>query len=196
MKFTILFGSPRGDGNTAALLAPFLDECAALGVETERIDLYGRDLAPCRGCMACQDDPELGCVQADGFQAVFRAMGDCNAMIFATPIYAWYCTAPMKALMDRAIYAGTKNYGAARGVRLLEGGNAASICTCGYPPDRGADLWTEGLRRWCCHGGLNYLGALCRRDLGRDVPFMDAEREEAARDFARALRLSLQEGAL
>ena len=42
MKFTVLFGSPRPNGNTVALLAPFLDECAQLGVETERIGQIGR----------------------------------------------------------------------------------------------------------------------------------------------------------
>ena len=52
MKFTILFGSPRPNGNTAALLAPFLDECAQLGVESERIGLYGRDLRPWLGAVA------------------------------------------------------------------------------------------------------------------------------------------------
>ncbi len=195
MKFTILFASPRKDGNTAALLAPFLDECARLGVETERIDLYDIKISPCLGCMACQDSPELGCVQRDGFAAVFRAMTRCDAVVLATPIYAWYCTAPLKALLDRAVYAGTKNYGRVQDVKLLEGQNVATLCTCGYPPHRGADLWEEGLRRWCRHGGLNYLGGLCRRDMGREVPFMDGEKEEAARDFARALRLSLREGA-
>ena len=39
MRFTILFGSPRPRGNTAALVAPFLDECARLGAETEQIGL-------------------------------------------------------------------------------------------------------------------------------------------------------------
>ncbi len=194
MKFTVLFASPRKNGNTAALLAPFLDECARLGVETERIDLYDKNISPCLGCMACQDSPELGCVQKDGFPAVFRSMAHCDAIVLATPIYAWYCTAPMKALLDRAVYAGTKNYGGAQGIKLLEGRNVVTLCTCGYPPHRGADLWEEGLKRWCRHGGLNYLGCLCRRDMGRGVPFLDGEKEEAARDFAQALRLALREG--
>ena len=37
MKFSVLMGSPRREGNTAALLRPFLEECQALSVETETL---------------------------------------------------------------------------------------------------------------------------------------------------------------
>ena len=192
MKLTILFGSPRKNGNTAALLAPFLEECARLGMVTERVDLYDQKLAPCLGCMACQDCLDgLGCVQEDDFQSLFGSMADCDVLALATPIYAWYCTAPMKNLMDRAIYAGNKNYGRVKGPALLAGKGVASIATCGYPPEKGADLWEEGLRRWCRHGKMNYLGMLCRRDLGRGVSFPDEEKAQSARDFARAIYLSV-----
>lgn len=67
-------------------------------------------------------------------------------IVLATPVYAFFCTAPMKALLDRAIYAGNKNYGRTKGAALLNGKRVASIVTCGYRPDRGADLWEEGLR--------------------------------------------------
>lgn len=79
-------------------------------------------------------------------------------IVLATPVYAFFCTAPMKALLDRAIYAGNKNYGRTKGAALLNGKRVASIVTCGYRPDRGADLWEEGLRRWCKHGGRSIWG--------------------------------------
>ena len=193
MRFTILFGSPRPQGNTAALLAPFLDECALLGVETERFDLYGLELRPCLGCMACQDAADgPGCVQRDDFARVFSSMAASELVLLATPIYAWYCTPPMKALMDRAIYAGVKNYGREKGPALLAGVRAASIATCGYPMEKGADLWAEGLKRWCRHGKLEYLGIFCRRDPGRAAPFLDGDRERDVRDFARALYMTVK----
>ena len=55
VRSCILMGGPRREGNTAALLAPFLEECEALGVETKTVWLYDEDIAPCRGCMGCQD---------------------------------------------------------------------------------------------------------------------------------------------
>lgn len=193
MKFCVLTGSPRENGNTAALLAPFLDECRKLGVELQVIPLRDRDVRPCLGCRSCQDCLDgPGCVQEDGFAEIFSAMSASDVIVLATPIYAFFCTAPMKALMDRAIYAGTKNYGREKGPRLLAGRRAATVVTCGYRPERGADLWEEGLKRWCRHGGLEYLGILCRRDHGGTGPFMNEEREQAARDFAQALYLALR----
>ena len=193
MKFCVLMGSPRLDGNTAALLAPFLEECGAMEVETQIISLYDREINPCWGCASCQnvqDGP--GCVQDDGFEEIFQAMAECDVIVLATPIYAFFCTAPMKAVLDRAIYAGTKNYGAVKGVKLLEGKRLAAIVTCGYPPEKGADLWEEGLKRFCRHGGLEYMGIFCRRDRGGAEPFLNEERERAVRDFAQAIRMSVR----
>ena len=193
MKFCVCMGSPRAEGNTAALLAPFLEECRALGVETQVIFLHDRAVKPCLGCMTCQDCLEgPGCVQDDGFGEVFQAMADSDVIVLATPIYAFFCTAPMKALLDRAIYAGTKNSGRVKGPRLLEGKRLAAVVTCGYPPERGADLWEEGLKRFCRHGGLEYMGILCRQDRGGAEPFMNEDRAQAARDFAQALVLAVR----
>ncbi|MCI9157340.1 MAG: flavodoxin family protein [Lawsonibacter sp.] len=193
MKFCVLMGSPRREGNTAALLAPFLEECGALGVETETIWLYDKEIAPCLGCGTCQDVLDgPGCVQGDDFGAVFQAMVECDGVVLATPIYSWYCTPPMKALMDRAVYAGKKNYGKEKGPALLGCQRVATIVTCGYPPEQGADLWEEGLKRWCRHGNMEYLGILCRRDWGGAEPFLNEEREQAARDFAQALHMTIR----
>lgn len=193
MKFCVLMGSPRREGNTAALLGPFLEECANLGIETELIPLYDRAVNPCLGCMACQDCPDgPGCVQDDDFREIFQAMASCDVIVLATPIYSFFCTAPMKALLDRTIYAGVKNYGREKGPRLLEGKRLVSVVTCGYPPERGADLWEEGLKRFCRHGKLEYMGLFCRRDRGGGEPFLNGDRAQAVRDFVQAIRMSIR----
>lgn len=192
MKCTILFGSPRVNGNTSVMTKWFRDECKALGLETELIPLYEKQMEPCRGCMVCQDRLDcLGCVQEDDLEAVFQTMIDCDVLVLATPIYAWYCTAPMKALVDRAIYAGNKKYGKVKGPGLLENKKVASIVTCGYPAEKGADLWEAGVKRWCRHGKMEYLGMLCGRDMGGKIPFADGEKEASARAFARTIYHSI-----
>ena len=197
MNIAILMGSPRADGNTAALVAEFVDECGRMGVETQVIPLYDKAVNPCLGCMACQEDLEgLGCVQDDDFGEIFQSMAAADVVVLATPIYSFFCTAPMKALLDRAVYAGTKNYGRVKGPALLEGKRLASIVTCGYPVEKGADLWEEGLKRFCRHGKLEYMGMFCRRDHGGGVPFLNEERAQAVRDFAQAVRLAIQVDAL
>lgn len=102
MKLVLFMGSPRKNGNTAALAAPFLEECGQLGVEAETVWLYDKTILPCLGCKTCQDRTDgLGCVQEDDMADLFGAMERSDTIVLATPIYGWFCTAPMKALMDR-----------------------------------------------------------------------------------------------
>ena len=188
MKLVLLMGSPRKQGNTAALMVPFVEECRRLGVEVELFWLYDHTILPCLCCKACQDRMEgLGCVRGDDVESLFAAMQASDGIVLATPIYAWYCTAPMKTLLDRVVYASTKNYGRVKGPSLLKGKGLATLVTCGYPEEKGADLWEAGLNRWCRHSGLNWWGMLCARDKGPGVPFLTEDKLAAARDFARAL---------
>ena len=188
MKYTILMGSPNHDGNTAALLRPFLDENQEMGIEQDVIWLYERDVKPCLGCKACQNVTDrLGCVQEDDFQMIFDSIQTSDVLVLATPIYSWYCTPPMKALMDRLIYAGCKYYGEKKQKSAYFMKQVATITTRGYSQDKGADLWEEGLRRWCKHGEMDYLGMYCRRDTGKKDEFMNERVEFDVRDFAHAL---------
>ena len=188
MKYTIFMGSPNHDGNTAALLRPFLDENQEMGIEQDVIWLYERDVKPCLGCKAYQNVTDrLGCVQEDDFQMIFDSIQTSDVLVLATPIYSWYCTPPMKALMDRLIYAGCKYYGEKKQKSAYFMKQVATITTCGYSQDKGADLWEEGLRRWCKHGEMDYLGMYCRRDTGKKDEFMNERVEFDVRDFAHAL---------
>jgi len=188
MKYTILMGSPKHDGNTAALLDYFMDENQEMGIEQDVIWLYDRAINPCLGCKACQDAVGcLGCVQDDDFEAIFNSIQTSDVLILATPIYSWFCTPPMKAVMDRLIYAGCKYYGEEKQRSAYFMKQVATITTCGYKPNKGADLWEEGLRRWCDHAEMDYLGMFCRRDIGKKEDFTNPQVEFDVRDFAHAL---------
>ena len=82
---------------------------------------------------------------------------------------------------------GQKYYGAEKGPALWAGKALALLLTCGYRPERGCDLFEEGMRRYCKHAQLRFLGSHAERHLGYDVPFMDAEKEARTRAFAREL---------
>ena len=94
---------------------------------------------------------------------------------------------PPKALLDRLVYGMDKYYGAEKGPALWAGKALALLLTCGYRPERGCDLFEEGMRRYCKHAQLHFLGSHAERHLGYDVPFMDAEKEARTRAFAREL---------
>ena len=52
MKTLILMGSPRREGNTAALTVPFMDELKAAGHDVEMVWLYDKEILPCLACRA------------------------------------------------------------------------------------------------------------------------------------------------
>ena len=58
---------------------------------------------------------------------------------------------------------------------------------CGYPPEKGADLWESGIRRYCKHSQLQYAGMLAEHDPGYSKVFMSPEKAERAAQFAAKL---------
>lgn len=188
MKVCILMGSPRKNGNTAALLSSFCEELKKGGAEVEVIRLYDREIRPCIACRSCQKNLTApGCALRDDGQAIFASVLACDLLVLATPIYSWYCTPPMKALLDRMVYAMNKYYGETHGPALLKGKAMALLETCGYPPEKGSDLFEQGMRRYCRHSGLRLLGQHAEHHLGYDTVFMDADKETRCRHFAQTL---------
>lgn len=186
MKVCILMGSPRRNGNTASLAESFADELKKHGAEMSVIDLYSKTIKPCLGCGTCQDvSGAFGCPQKDDMQLIVDAVQDADVFILATPIYSWYCTPPMKAALDRLVYGMNKYYGNLEKKECLwENKKCAIISTCGYPVEKGADLFEQGVIRYCKHSGLDYLGMLAVRDEGGRKEFLSEQRIEQARQFA------------
>ncbi len=187
-KVCVLMGSPRKNGNTAGLTACFADELEKCGCAIEKFFLYDLKLFPCLACRCCQKDWTIfGCPQEDDMQMIFDTVLLSDLLVLATPIYSWYCTPPMKSVLDRLVYGMNKYYGAEKGPSLWAGKHVALITTCGYRPEKGADLLESGIQRYCKHSQLKYEGMLVERHLGYDVVFMDEEKELHAREFARKL---------
>ena len=98
---TILFGSPRKNGNSAALVEAFTEGAAEKGVEVMVFDLHNMDISPCSGCNSCQDDPESGCVIEDDMGVVYRQLTASDAVVFAGPVYCFSVSAQTKIAIDR-----------------------------------------------------------------------------------------------
>lgn len=186
MKALILMGSPRKGGNTASLTAPFVDELKANGVECMTFDVYDMDLRPCVACRTCQKDWTIfGCPQDDDMQQIFDAALEADLIVAASPIYSWYCTPPIKNALDRLVYGMNKYYGEEMGPSIWKGKKMALISTCGYPVEKGADLWEEGMKRYAKHSRLQYVGMVCERQRNYGEQFMDEEKEAKMRAFAK-----------
>lgn len=185
----ILKGSPRKDGNTNTLLKPFVDELQKAGQLYEEYDLHDMELEPCRACRTCQRDQDVfGCCIDDDMHKIFEAVMRSDMIVLATPIYSWYCTPPMKMVLDRLVYGMNKYYGETEEKPALWAGKKVAILTtCGYKPEKGADLFEEGIKRYCKHSQLTYCGMLAERHLGYDTVFFDETKESHAREFAEKL---------
>lgn len=192
MKCVILMGSPRKKGNTASLLNPFVEELSVCGVKSDLVWLYDKEILPCIACRVCQKDwSKFGCQYSDDVQEIFDTILASNMIVLASPIYSWYCTPPMKALLDRLVYGMNKYYGNEKGPSLWAGKQLALITTCGYRPEKGTDLFETGIERYCKHSQMDYLGMLSERDLGYNHVFMDHEKESHAKAFAQKLYKTL-----
>ena len=185
-KVCVLMGSARRQGNTAALLESFSAELEDRGTEVTTYWLYEKEIHGCVGCRCCQQDwTKVGCFWQDDVQEIFDDILASDLIVLATPIYSWYCTGPMKLLLDRLVYGMNKYYGEKKGPALWAGKAVALLETCGYRPEKGCDLFEEGVRRYCKHSGLRYLGSHAERHMGYDIPFMDDEKDQRTRAFAR-----------
>jgi multimeric flavodoxin WrbA len=181
-------GSPRKEGNTAQLLQPLRQVLESRDAECETIWLHEKDLKPCIACRQCQQTwSGFGCPIQDDMQTIFDSVRLSDLLILATPIYSWYCTPPMKAVLDRLVYGMNKYYGERKGPSLWAGKAVGLVTTCGYPPEKGADLWEAGIRRYCKHSQLRYLSMLTERHRGYDTVFMDEEKRQRAEAFAEFL---------
>ena len=188
MKFSILMGSPRKEGNTISILRPFMDELKAQGHETDLLWLYDMDIAGCVACRTCQKDWSIfGCKFKDDMQKVFDSALAADHIVLATPIYSWYCTAPMKAALDRLVYGMNKYYGDEKGPAIWAGKKLSLVVTCGYKPEKGADVFDSGMQRYCKHSQLIYAGMYAERDLGYKDVFMNDEKKQNAKNFAQTL---------
>ncbi|WBW99167.1 flavodoxin family protein [Oceanirhabdus sp. W0125-5] len=185
MNVCILMGSMKKNGNTEMLSRPFVEQLKSQGINVEYIWLSDKNLQPCKSCFVCQSTENIpGCSIKDDMENVYKAILNSDCIVFATPIYSWFCTTPMKIVMDRLFcmnkfYGNTKtHYG------LLENKKCAIIATCGYEIEQGADLFEESLKRFSNHSHLDYLGMLAVRDINGICDFETEEVIQQAKEFA------------
>ena len=182
MNVLILMGSPRLQGNTAELCKPFMEELTAGGAQVRYVTLADRRIQPCRGCYACQDvNGAYGCVQKDEMPVDDILWAD--LMVLATPIYAWYCAAPMKNVLDRH-YGFNKFYGSAEG-SLWAGKRVAILATHGYAGAYATDPFEMGVQRLCSHSNLTYVGLYSVQDEDNLASFQTEAAVAGARAFAK-----------
>jgi multimeric flavodoxin WrbA len=99
VKITAIYGSPRKDGNSAALLKQAVAGARQEGAEVEEIFLRDHKISPCLEIYGCTKTGE--CVIRDDFQDILAKIEAGTGIMLASPIFFYSVSAHTKIFMDR-----------------------------------------------------------------------------------------------
>lgn len=112
MKVVAFNGSPRKEGNTSILLRTVCDELEKEGIETETVQIGGRQVHGCTACMKCFENLDKRCViDTDFINDCIQKMVEADGIIIGTPTYFTDVSVEVKALIDRAGFVSIANGG-------------------------------------------------------------------------------------
>ncbi len=97
----ILNGAARRNGNTAKLVQAFSDGAKSAGHIVHEFYLDGMNIHSCKGCLQAGRDSKSPCFQKDDMEQIYSAFADCDVVVFASPVYFWTITGPLKVVADR-----------------------------------------------------------------------------------------------
>ena len=178
MHTLLLHGSPRRNGDSAALLSALR---AQLPGDAMLVSAYHDGIQPCLDCRRCWREP--GCALDDRMQEVYQYLRTCDAVVIASPVYYSELSGPLLSVASRlqTYFTARRFRGEAPGLRPKHG---VLLLTGGEPG-------TEARAAQTAHT----LFRLMHTTQAAMVASMYTNEVPAARD-AEALRLAGEAGAL
>jgi len=96
-------GSPHKDGNTSILINAVFTELQKEGIETELVQLGGKQIRGCLGCMKCFQNKDQQCsVKNDLLNECVAKMVAADGIIIGSSDHFGNVSSETKALIDRA----------------------------------------------------------------------------------------------
>jgi multimeric flavodoxin WrbA len=99
VKIMAIYGSPRRDGNSAALLKQAVAGARREGADVEEVILRDYKISPCLEIYACAKTGE--CAIRDDFPDILAKLEAGNGILLASPIFFYTVSAHTKIFMDR-----------------------------------------------------------------------------------------------
>ena len=128
MKVLLLNGSPHASGCTAAALKEMISVFEAQGVETDLIQVGGRDI---RGCIACGSCMKNGkCVFDDPVNETALKFEAADGLVIGSPVYYASPNGTLLSFLDRLFYSTRFSKHMKAGAAVVSarrGGNTASF---------------------------------------------------------------------
>ncbi|MBQ7736481.1 MAG: flavodoxin family protein [Oscillospiraceae bacterium] len=101
MKILVLNGSPRPNGNTAAMVNTFKKAAEAKCHEVVCFNVCRMNIKGCLACEYCHGKGNGVCVQKDDMQQIYTALKDTEMLVLAAPIYYHGISGQLKCVIDR-----------------------------------------------------------------------------------------------
>lgn len=193
IKIIAIYGSPRRDGNSAALLNQAVAGAREEGADVEEVFLRDYKISPCLEIYQCIKTGE--CAIRDDFPKILAKLESSSGIMLASPIFFYTVSAHTKIFMDRCQSLWVRKYwiekqpfkgapetrkglfisvGATEGKKLFDG----AILTVKYFFDvLNAGLWRTVLCR-----GVDRKGEIEKKD-----DYLK-EAYQAGKDLAKALQ--------
>ena len=112
MKVVAFNGSPRKDCNTTILINHLFRELEKEGIETELVQLSGKEIHGCTACYKCFKNKDQQCsVKNDIANECIEKMIGADGIILGSPVYFIDVTPEIKALIDRSGFVSRANGG-------------------------------------------------------------------------------------
>lgn len=104
MKILVINGSPRPQGNTAAMIEVFTKGARESGHEVTVINVCQKEIRGCLACEYCHTKGDGRCIQQDDMQEVYPLLDEAEMIVLASPIYYHGFTGQLQCAINR-IYA-------------------------------------------------------------------------------------------
>jgi len=110
MKVVAFNGSAKKGGNTARLIQTVFSELHKAGVETELVELSGKNIHGCHACGACGKNKNKKCAfDDDCVNECISKMLAADGIVIGSPTYFANASPEILSLMDRACYVARAN---------------------------------------------------------------------------------------
>ena len=103
MKILVLNGSPKGDRSNTIRIANAFTGGFPEGTEVKKINLYEKNIMPCKGCFSCWKSDEGKCVIRDDMDEIIAAIKEADIIIESYPLYFYGMPSQIKAMTDRCL---------------------------------------------------------------------------------------------
>jgi len=101
IRFTIITGSERADGNTDQVAKHIETMLSEHGCETDVVYLRKHRIAPCGSCGDC-NTREIVCCIDDDMPALVARLHQADAIVYAVPVHGYGMAHQMQIFIERA----------------------------------------------------------------------------------------------